>query len=65
MLVAERYRLLPVDALVRKVRRTDDSADDPENKTGNEDRAEDGDARERIGTTVENLRHLGCYRPVS
>src|SRR5688572_5478093 len=65
MLMAERYRLLAMDALIGEVGRTDDAADDPENKTGNEDRAKDGDARKRIGTTVENLRHLGCYRPVS
>ena len=35
-----------------------DAADHPEDETGDEDRAKDGDARESVRTTVENLRHL-------
>src|SRR5688500_11957405 len=58
MLMAEGDDLLDRVALIREVRRAHDAADQPENETGNEDRAEDGDARKRIGTAVENLSHL-------
>ena len=37
--------------------RADDPADHPKNESGDEDRAEDPDARDRVGAAVENLRH--------
>src|SRR5439155_20440637 len=37
--------------------RAHEAADDPEDETGDENRPEDGDAGDRIGTTVKNLRH--------
>src|SRR5688500_4264356 len=58
MLMAEGNGLLTMDALIGEVRRADDSTDHPEHESGDENRAEDGDARKRIGTAVENLRHL-------
>ena len=63
MLMAERHGLLADDALIGRVRRTDDSADGPEHKTDNEDSPKDGDTRKRIGATVENLRHSSVSRP--
>ena len=63
MLMAERDWLLTLDALIREKRRADDSADHPQDETDDEYRAEDGDARNRVGTSVENLRHLGWYHP--
>jgi hypothetical protein len=58
MLVTERNDLLALDALVREIRRANDTADDPQHETSDEHRAEDRDARERICTTVKDLRHV-------
>ena len=57
VLMAEGHDLGDGVALIGEVRRADDAADHPEDEPGDEDRPEDRDARERIGTAVENLRH--------
>src|SRR5258708_40090430 len=62
VLMAERDWLHPCDSLIRKVGGADDATDDPEDESGDEHGAENGHARERIGASVEDLRHRG-YRP--
>ena len=58
MLMAERHRLLALDPLIGRVRRADHAADHPQHECDGEHSAEDRDAGESIGTSVENLRHL-------
>jgi len=58
MLMAERNRLLALDPLIGRVRRAHHAADRPQYEGNGEYSAEDRDAGESIGTTVENLSHL-------
>jgi len=69
VLVTERHGLLDDDARPGHVRRALKGAEQPHDRAGDENRAEDADLRDRIGAGMKDLRHTDtlkakfCDRP--